>query len=201
MKTFVVSNLASTIAPVAKPSPLYITVTTATGLAISSTTGSSEITHRYCQPCAVTGDDALRQAVTQALVMIDQYRLRRLLVLHRSYLRDVEDATPEQLGLVQLPVEIRTSSEQLVEAETYLRDEPKDSKDSPPQISEFRKQLLRFNVGWTRLYAHDAPELGALRKWATLNFQPGRSASHNGPTRDDCSRILASFKLLEVEQP
>jgi hypothetical protein len=130
-------------------------------------------------------------ATVQALTWINQYRTRRLLTLLQIYLRDAENVPVEDLE-IKLPIEVRTSSDDLIEAGNCLLEQRND-RSKPPLISEFRKQLLRFDVRWVKLYSDDAPELCALRRWATLNFQPGKAANHDGPTRDDYRMVLGTY--------
>jgi hypothetical protein len=129
--------------------------------------------------------------------MLNQYRVRRLLTLLQIYLRDVENVPTEELE-IKLPIEIRTGSDELIEAGNCTLLQTKD-KSEPHLISEFRKQLQRFDVRWIRLYSDDAPELCALRRWATLNFHPGKAGSHDGPTRDDCRMVLGTYESMAAD--
>jgi hypothetical protein len=87
-----------------------------------------------------------------------------------------------------LPVEIRTSNGDLVEAAEFLRAELNGADDGSALL---RKQLLRFDVRW-QLLPSDAAELLALERWAETNCRPGWAFY-----RDEVSR--QSYRVSSYE--
>jgi hypothetical protein len=152
-------------APPSRPEPISITVTASDHLSIYGLTSKQmAICHRSAAPCDLGGDNALVAATTRGLCSLSTRTTEAELLICQRWAAAEGHEEP-----TLLTIEIRTDNPSLIEAATYLREEPATIADESRPL---KKQLRRFNVRWTLLQP-DSEELKALQRWAELECRPG----------------------------
>lgn len=156
-----------------------------------------QLTHRCARPCAA--GDGIIEAVIHGLRTVTPGRLGRhhkLLLAHEAALAIV-DPTSALPTSQQVPIEIRTSSRELIEAGMFLRSQAAFTVDVGAAHSLWQ-QLRRFDISWVLLPA-DSAEVTALGRWARCHCVPGINIYRDGPSREDWCLIATSYETLGWE--
>lgn len=193
-----------------KPLPIELTVTSTDKHLAYSLNGPLELIHRSAQ-VSTLGDDALLYATVKALEFISPNRVTRLLKIHRKHQASViadssdepvppdeqEDTLEAKMNF--LPVQIRTSSQELIEAGNILQSLSFDAVPlGLPQA--LWVQLKRFEIQWQSLPL-DSAEVSALQRWCDMCCVPGRAMYEDGPTRSDVHASLRTHENVDGPDP
>jgi hypothetical protein len=144
-------------------SMITITLTTTVTYSAFALLVSGQEEFRQTQLLTAGRDNGLFQALIWSLRMVTDKRISALLAPRTRRPSSANAVITREQKL--LPVNIRTSNADLVEAAVFLRGET-EAPLEVPAISMLRKELQRFDVHWELLEA-DASEIRALRRWAS----------------------------------
>jgi excisionase family DNA binding protein len=142
-------------------SPVTITVVATRTRFAFSFTGSGQMIYKDSQ--LSSDGNGLIQAVIQALQLMTGKRRTSLLALHHSALLKSQPNAHEGALPLMLPVTIRTSSAQLIEASIFLRTKTTDVIDLDA-VRLLRHHFRRFDIRW-QLIRPGAAELKSLRRF------------------------------------